>query len=365
MQAETPVSFWDAEEHTVGLESIIFLSSGLFMGWSLGANDAANIFGTAVGTRMVRFATAAVICCIFITLGAVVSGIGASHGLGALGAVDALPGSFVVSFSAASTVLWMTRAGLPVSTTQAVVGAIVGWNLFSGNPTDPAVLTRIVGTWIYGPILAAGFSICIYFLVKAIVERSSIHMIKLDRYTRAGLILAGIFGAYSLGANNIANVMGVFVPASPFGDIEMMGMMISGTRQLFLIGGLAISVGVITYSKRVMMTVGSNLFKLSPITAFVVIISTAMVLFLFASQELADLMIARGLPSFPLIPVSQSQACVGAIIGISIAKGGRNINFRLLGKIAAGWVATPVMAAALSYTALFFMQNVFMQQVFQ
>jgi hypothetical protein len=36
-----------------------YLSSGLFLGWSLGANDAANIFGTAVGTKMVRFKTAA------------------------------------------------------------------------------------------------------------------------------------------------------------------------------------------------------------------------------------------------------------------------------------------------------------------
>ena len=30
-----------------------FLISGLFLGWSLGANDAANVYGTAVGTRMV------------------------------------------------------------------------------------------------------------------------------------------------------------------------------------------------------------------------------------------------------------------------------------------------------------------------
>ena len=33
---------------------IIFLTGGLFLGWSLGANDAANVFGTAVGSRMVR-----------------------------------------------------------------------------------------------------------------------------------------------------------------------------------------------------------------------------------------------------------------------------------------------------------------------
>ena len=43
------------------LLTIIFLSGGLFLGWSLGANDAANVFGTAVGTRMVRFKTAAIV----------------------------------------------------------------------------------------------------------------------------------------------------------------------------------------------------------------------------------------------------------------------------------------------------------------
>ena len=70
----------------------IFLSSGLFLGWSLGANDAANVFGTAVGTRMVRFTTAAFICSAFVILGAVISGAGASHTLGKLGAVNALAG---------------------------------------------------------------------------------------------------------------------------------------------------------------------------------------------------------------------------------------------------------------------------------
>ena len=64
---------------------LIFLSSGLFLGWSLGANDASNVFGTAVASRMISFTTAAVVCSVFIVLGAVFSGAGAAHGLGALG----------------------------------------------------------------------------------------------------------------------------------------------------------------------------------------------------------------------------------------------------------------------------------------
>ena len=73
------------------LSYFIFLSSGLFLGWSLGANDAANIFGTAVGTKMVKFRTAAIISSIFIILGAVITGSGASQTLSSLGAVNALP----------------------------------------------------------------------------------------------------------------------------------------------------------------------------------------------------------------------------------------------------------------------------------
>ena len=120
---------------------LVFLLSGLFLGWSLGANDAANVYGTAVGTRMIRFRTAAILCSAFVILGAVIGGAGASHTLGQLGSVDAPPGAFTVALAAALSVTWMTRLGIPVSTSQAVVGAIIGWNLFSGSPTDLTTLT--------------------------------------------------------------------------------------------------------------------------------------------------------------------------------------------------------------------------------
>src|SRR5690554_193242 len=344
--------------------SLIFLSSGLFMGWSLGANDAANIFGTAVGTKMVRFRTAAIISCLFITLGAVIAGSGASHGLGALGVIDQLPGAFVLSLCAAVTVMWMTKSGLPVSTSQAIVGAIVGWNFFTGRATDMRVLTRIIGTWIYGPILAGIFAALLFIIVRKLVNTSTVHLLLLDRYTRNGLLLAGAFGAFSLGANNIANVMGVFIGTMDLPAREFFMFSLSGEQQLFLLGGIAISVGVVTYSKRVMMTVGNNLFKLSPVSAFVVVLATSMVLFLFSSTTISDFLLSRGLPALPLIPVSQSQACVGAVLGIGMVKGGwRTINFPLLGRIALGWIATPIVSALLAYILLFFMQNVFLQPI--
>ena len=63
---------------------LIFFFSGLFLGWSLGANDAANGFGTSVGSRMVTFTTAAILCSVFVILGVIISGARAAHGLGKL-----------------------------------------------------------------------------------------------------------------------------------------------------------------------------------------------------------------------------------------------------------------------------------------
>ncbi|MBT4790018.1 MAG: inorganic phosphate transporter [Halobacteriovoraceae bacterium] len=345
---------------------IFFLSSGLFLGWSLGANDAANVFGTAVSSRMIKFGTAAVICAIFLTIGSVMSGSGAAHTLGKLGAVDTLPGAFTVALASALTVFLMTKMKLPVSTSQAIVGAIIGWNFFSGNPTDVKVVSKIVSTWVLCPLLSMFFAVIVFKIFKYLVEKSNIHIVRQDTYTRAGLIVAGAFGSYALGANNIANVMGVFVPSSPFKDITLYsGFVFTSVQQLFLLGAVAISIGVYTYSKRVMVTLGSDLFKLSPVASLVVVISSSLVLFVFSSHELNLFLASIHLPQIPLVPVSSSQAVVGAVVGIGLIKGGKEINLKVLAKISSGWIATPLFSAVVSYITLFFMQNVFMNQVFQ
>ncbi len=344
-----------------------YLLSGIFLGWSLGANHTGNIFGPAITTRMVKFRTAAIIASIFVIAGAVISGAGAANTLGKLGAINALGGSFTVALAAAITVAWMTKLGLPVSTTQAIVGAIIGWDLFSGALIDTGALTKIVITWVINPILAGMFAYVLYKLVMLLLRKVKIHILEQDMYTRLGLILVGAFGSYSLGANNIANVMGVFVTANPFKDVVLFDFIhITGTQILFFIGGIAIAIGIFTYSHNVIKTVGKSIFKLSPISALIVVLSESLVLFIFASEGLARLLISLHLPPFPLVPVSSSQAVVGGVIGIGVAKGGgRAINLGILGKIAWGWILTPISAGILSFFALFFMQNVFQQRVYK
>ena len=351
----------------INLGFFIFLSSGLFLGWSLGANDAANIFGTAVTSRMLRFRTAAILCAVFVVIGAVISGAGASHGLGKLGAVNALAGSFTVALSAAVTVFTMTKWGLPVSTTQAVVGGIIGWNLFSDSPTDLASLSQIAGTWVASPILGALFAWVIYLGLNALINTTKPHLLWQDHWTRIGLVLAGVFGAYSLGANNIGNVMGVFVDSSPLQDIQIGELFtLSGPQRLFLWGGIAIGAGVF-FSRAVMVTIGKGIVPIGPLGGWVVVVSQALVLFIFSSVSLQQFVIGLGLPPIPLVPVSSSQAVVGAVCGIAFArgiKGLRQIRWWELAKIAVGWVSTPISAALICYVLLFIVQNVFEQQVF-
>ena len=336
-----------------------FITSGLFLGWSLGANDAANIFGTAVGSKMIRFRTAALVAGIFVIIGATLQGSGTTNTLSQLGSVDALPGAFTVALSAAIVVFLMTRALLPVSTTQAIVGAIIGWNLFTGHSTDVKILTTILTTWVVSPVIGAIFSAFFYMLLRALLKKLQIHLVVLDVYIKWALLIVGAFGAYSLGANNIANVMGVFAGSAPNVVIEMGIFRLDGLQVLFLLGGIAIAVGILTYSKGLMMQVGNGIMALSAEAAIVTVLSQAVVLFVFSSTAFSEFLQSLGLPPVPLVPVSSSQVIVGSIIGIGMIKGVNEIKFKTIKGIAYGWVLTPIAAGLLSFLALFFVKNLF------
>jgi PiT family inorganic phosphate transporter len=260
----------------------------------------------------------------------------------------------------------MTQAGLPVSTTQGIVGAILGWNLWSHTATDVGALSKIAGAWVASPILGALFAWLLYRLVRVTLRILKPHMLQLDQFLRTGFVLAGILGAYSLGANNIANVVGVFVPSASLSVIDLGPLTLSGEQRLFAMGGIAIAVGAL-FSRPVMMTVGKNLMPLNPIGGLVVVMAQALVLFIFSSTALQGLLVRIGLPPIPLVPVSSSQAVVGAVVGVSLAhgfRGMRQIQLSVLRNIAVGWVLTPTIAAGISYIALYIVQNVFEQTVF-
>lgn len=349
----------------MSVTGLFFLSSGLFLGWSLGANDASNVYGTAVASRMVRFKTAALLCSVFLLLGALIDGVGAAHTLGSLGSVNAIGGAFVTSFAAAFTVFLMTKYGLPVSVSQAVVGAIIGWNWFTDSVTDMNSVVKIASTWVACPLLAAVFAAIVFAVFHKLSQKVPLSLLQRDALTRTAMIVTGAFGSYALGANNIANVVGVFIPVVPFTEFSFFGIPVTPVHQLFFIGALAVAVGVYTYSYNVMMTVGKGILPLTPFASWVVVLSHSLVLFIFASEGLEHFLASRNLPTVPLVPVSSTQAVVGSVIGIGLYRGlAKNIDWSVFLRIMCGWIITPIITALICFVSLYIMKNVFDQTVF-
>ena len=86
-----------------------------------------------------------------------------------------------------------------------------------------------------------------------------------------------------------------------------------------------------------MTTVGKGIVPLTEITGFLVVIASAITVYIYAQIG---------------IPVSTSQAVVGAIIGIGMIKDYRLINISLLKKIFVGWIMTPVISGLVCYGIL-------------
>ena len=80
------------------------------------------------------------------------------------------------------------------------------------------ILLKILSTWIICTLLAAVIAIILLKISKYFGRRIGLSLIRSDAYKRIALVFAGALGAYSLGANNIANVIGVFIPVQPLPD---------------------------------------------------------------------------------------------------------------------------------------------------
>ena len=83
-----------------------------------------------------------------------------------------------------------------------------------------------------------------------------------------------------------------------------------------------------------MFTVGSKLVALDSFSALIAVLAEAVTVHVFAMLH---------------VPVSTSQAIIGAVLGIGLHKGAKTINRRTLVRIASGWVCTPAIAAAACY----------------
>lgn len=307
------------------------------MGWSIGANDAANSMGTAVGARVLTLRQAIVLIAIFGFLGAFLQGGYVSKTIGK-GIIDlsVLPkgdASLIALTATFASCLWVVLATywkMPISTSHSIVGAVAGAGLaLPGLSTYTqiqwGVLRGIFVCWVLTPAGAAIIGYVLFLVLQRLYPR-----IVPERHSRGVLrwliILSGCYVAYSWGANDVANATGI-----------LMGAGILPGRTSVVLGGAAIVLGIVTWGYKVIETIGSGIAHLLPLMAFSAQLASAINVHVYTVMG---------------VPVSTSHSIVGAIFGIGLVQGVRVVNLRILREIVICWVATPFISGLLSFIIL-------------
>jgi len=328
----------------IELIAIVALLAGFYVAWNIGTNDSANCVGTAVGGRILSYRRAIAIVILFVILGAVLEGwknmktVGENIVIGPDGTnpLSEVPRAAIAALLAAG--IWVTTATtlrLPVSTSQSMVGAVIGAGLLLsyaqpdiGASVQFGTLGVIAISWLLNPMFAA---ILAFILLKAFTPplRRIKNIVLLNQVLMILIIVASASTAYALGANDIGTSTGVVYAFFGGDGPDFRLMLLIG-----LFGGVALAVGVVTYSRRVMHTVGTGITRLDALTAFAAQMGAAITVWSFVQFH---------------IPVSTTQAIIGAVAGAGLVKGAAAVSGRKLGHIGIAWVLTPAVACALSF----------------
>lgn len=329
------------------LVAVVLVVAGFYVGWNIGANDAANCIGTTVGAQIISYRKAVLIMATFVILGGVLQGHHVMKTVGK-GIViseaqvfeeynevpagpefrghfpdDRLPDKaiLVALLSAGFFVTLATFSSIPVSTSQAIVGGVAGVGLgivgMNAAYFKLGVLLKIFGAWVISPVLTMVLAGTLYYLLGLFLRRAS--SILWSQVMAVAVVVSAAYVSYSLGANDVGNAIGPLL--SKFPDHGLW---------LALLGGVAMALGAFTFGERVTHTVGKSITPLD-----------------YAGALSAQFAAAFGVHLFSMagIPVSTSQAVVGGVIGVGLTKGMAAVSGKKIGTIFIGWVVTPTSAA--------------------
>lgn len=303
----------------------------LGVGWSIGANDAANSLGTAVGSKVLKLKQAIILICVFGFLGAFLQGSYVADTIGkGIVPIDQLEGNMplylalVASFAACVWVVLATYWKMPISTSHSIVGAVAGAGLAIGADIKWKVLKDIFICWVFTPLGAAVLGYIVYFIFKDLFYR-----IVPRRYLKAVLsvliITSGCYVAYTWGANDVANATGLIA-----------GSGLLNPKLSVALGGIAIVIGIMTWGYKVIETIGSEIAHLLPLMAFAAQLASAINVHVYTVLG---------------IPVSTSHSIVGAIFGVGLVRGVKVLNIRIMREIMLCWLATPFISGVISFAA--------------
>jgi PiT family inorganic phosphate transporter len=320
----------------------VVVATALGFDFTNGFHDTANAVATTVSTRALSPRIAVLIAASMNLLGALVWTAVAKNV--ASGLIDAdlatqrLLLAALIGAIAWNLVTWYL--GLPSSSSHALVGGLVGaalaangskgvqWDGIWNKVAIPALESPVIGFFIAGGVILA----IMWGLRRA-------RPAPLNRGFRYAQIASGSLMAFLHGTNDAQKTMGVITLALVTNGT------ISGTPDNFDIpwevkvaAGVALAMGTYVGGWRIMRTMGSRIFKITPAQGFAAQTTASLVLWYTARAG---------------FPISTTQVISGSVLGVGAATNPSAVRWGIAANILLAWALTLPAAAAAAALAYF------------
>ncbi len=233
--------------------------------------------------------------------------------------------------------IYMFLAGFMIAAVTLTKGIKnLGYDL---SLTEDAIYSTIVGI-----VIAA---VGTYFIAKIKVDPSADRDFRfhtVERVFGVLMVLTACTMAFAHGSNDVANAIG---PVAAVVSTVQTGMVEQNSGLsiwMLLLGGGGILIGLATFGRHVMATVGEGITHLTPSRGFAAELAAASTVVVASATGM---------------PISTTHTLVGAVLGVGIARGIAAINLGVVRNIFLSWIITVPAGAALSIIFFFILKTIF------
>lgn len=352
---------------TLSLAVALVVLAGL-LAYANGSNDISKSISTLVGAG-VSSARVAVVWGTLWTLAGVIAAAFASQALVATfsgkGFLDgsALPSAFpvAVGVGAIAWVLFASRAGLPVSTTHAIVGALAGAGIVAQGAAAlhwSVIASKVALPLLLSPLLSIAVVVLVSPLIAGAARRADTYCVCVERRELALVSASGALGAHA--SSTVAAVIAPAAECDPAPAVAVRVSVLDGLHwlssaltafarglndapkiaalglaaaALFGVGGFAfyaalgtaMAAGSLLSGFRVVNTLAERVTKMNPAEGFTANLVTTLLV---------------GAASFAALPVSTTHVSAGAVVGLGLRRGSGSLRWTTVREMAIAWLVT-------------------------
>lgn len=323
----------------------------IFLGITMGGSGTGPAFSAAYGANVIRKSLIPGLFGIMVFLGAIIAGkeTAATIGKGLINQeLMSFPIVSIILFSVAISLLIANLFGIPQSTSQSTVMAVIAPALyFNEFNSHNKLLLEIIPAWFILPVIAFFISL---FFGKYIYKPMRKRGLTISRSSYLNkkpvldilILIMSLYVAFSIGANNVANAAG------PIASMSANELNISGDKNFLLIMILSVlmvapsfAIGSSIFGNKILKNTGKEIVLFGKFEAIIIAFVSASLLLLAS--------ITKGIPS------SLVQLNVAAILGVGVAKLGTRNIFRKteVRKFFLMWLIAPFVAFVLSLVLIY------------